>query len=138
MAKPFNVQLLSLLACATFSTYSFAQGDAGAIPAFTTQGAVSYSCGGIGETQSNAMTQAMKQHPLGLLFVVKSGAYLANVNVSITNGQNVAEKFTSGGPICLVNLPAGNYTVSARAPDGNTQSKQVTVDSSSKTLEFVY
>ena len=76
-------------------------------------------CGGIGEDESTAMRSAMKNYPLALLFAEKSGAYLANVTVDIRSKQ-VSSQFTAEGPVCLLKLPAGSYSVSLwhpQAPD---------------------
>ena len=39
------------------------------------------------------------------------------------------------GPVCLVDLPAGRYTVEA-ASDGVTKSQTVTLGGGSKTVDF--
>ena len=41
----------------------------------------------------------------------------------------------ANGPVCLVNLPPGRYTVEA-ASDGMTKSQVVTLGNGSKTADF--
>ena len=133
-----NKKVMSLVLAAAFAPLGFAQTAPGLIPEFQKMGAVAYSCGGIGEMQSTAMTAAMKKHPLSLLFVEKNGAYLANVNVEMVGANNAKVAFNAGGPICLMDVPAGTYQVNAVAPNGVAQTKSVTVGKDAQTLEFVY
>ena len=96
-----------------------------------------HRCGGIGSDESIAMRAQMKEHPLSLLFAQPGGAYLADVDVTIQGAQSVpALSFRAGGPVCLVDLPAGSYTVQASS-GGVTRKQQVTISAGApKTVDF--
>jgi hypothetical protein len=68
--------------------------------------------GGIGEAEQARMEQAADDYSLALTFSARSGHYLANVDVKVKdrNGDIVYSK-DSTGPIVLVDLPPGRYTV---------------------------
>ncbi|MBB3180187.1 carboxypeptidase-like regulatory domain-containing protein [Variovorax sp. Sphag1AA] len=105
-------------------------------PSMKTLGAARYVCGGVGSEESDAMRAAMKDHPLSLLFARASGAYLADVQVTVTDAQgSTALSMRADGPVCLVDLPAGRYTVAA-ASEGVTKSQVVSLGNGSKTADF--
>ncbi|MEP6723686.1 MAG: carboxypeptidase-like regulatory domain-containing protein [Variovorax sp.] len=109
---------------------------AGAMPPMKGEGAVRWVCGGIGVDESTAMRAAMKSHPLSLLFARKDGAYLAEIDVTIQRsdgGPTLALR--ADGPVCLIDLPAGRYTVQAVA-GGATQKESVTVGGAPRTADF--
>lgn len=100
-------------------------------------GAIQWRCGGIGSDESTAMRAAMKDHPLSLLFARADGAYLADVQVEIraeaTGGA--ARSLRASGPVCLLTLPPGRYTVDA-AVGGQRKSQVVQVGGAPRTLDF--
>ena len=107
-----------------------------AIPPMKGDGAVRWVCGGIGVDESTAMRAAMKSHPLSLLFARKDGAYLAEIDVTIQRsdgGPTLALR--ADGPVCLIDLPAGRYTVQAAA-GGATLKESVTVGGAPRTADF--
>jgi hypothetical protein len=80
------------------------------------QGGVRWVCGGIGETERAELASMEAQANLKLVFAAgKRGEYLADVAVVLADreGKRPALKFTAGGPICLVQAPAGRYQVEA-------------------------
>jgi len=78
----------------------------------------------------------MKDHPLALLFARSSGAYLADVDVMVKDAKGgTALAMRASGPVCLVDLPAGRYTVEA-ASEGVTKTQVVTLGGGSKTADF--
>lgn len=97
-------------------------------PALQKAGDVQYVCGGIGIDESTAMRAAMKAYPLSLLFATQSGDYLAKIQVVI-EGEKGAQvgQFEAQGPVCLVRLDAGRYTVKASAEGGKTIEHSVEV-----------
>jgi hypothetical protein len=101
--------LPGLAASAALGLPALAQGR---IPDMQQAGALRYSCGGIGEDESTLMRAAMKDYPLSLLFAQKDGAYLANVAVEVSSGKD-SSRFTANGPVCLIQLPAGSYKITA-------------------------
>ncbi len=108
----------------------------GAIPAMKSQGTGSFVCGGIGSDESGAMRAAMKQHPLSLLFARPDGGYLADVDVVVKDAKgNSAVALRADGPVCLLDVPAGRYTVQATS-GGVTKTQNAAVDGSPKTLDF--
>jgi hypothetical protein len=108
------------------------------LPPMQTQGDVSYACGGIGSSASQAMLAARKDHRLSLLFATAGGEYMASVNLSIKDaGGAVVLSVPSTGPICLIDLKPGRYTVEAQARD-KTKSQVVSVDAGSKSIDFSF
>ncbi|BEP33286.1 hypothetical protein GmRootV59_02600 [Variovorax sp. V59] len=124
---------LLALACAAGV---FAVQAQSAMPQWKGEGAVRYVCGGIGSDESTAMRAAMKEHPLALLFARSDGAYLADVQVDIKGADGAPSLgLRASGPVCLVDLPAGRYTIDA-AMAGSAKSQTVTVGGGSKTVDF--
>ena len=117
MPSPQTIQLRSGLIASllALSAVGVQAQSAAAIPPMRSEGAVSYSCGGIGIDESTAMRAAMKDHPLSLLFARPGGDYLADVAVVIKPATGEAIQFNATGPVCLVDLPAGRYSVTAQA-----------------------
>lgn len=107
----------------------------GAMPRMRGEGTARYVCGGIGSDESTAMRAAMKDHPLSLLFARPDGAYLANVEVDIKGTAGSALRLRANGPVCLIDLPAGKYTVDA-STEGMKKSQSVTVGGAPRTLDF--
>lgn len=107
-----------------------------AMPAMKSQGSARFVCGGIGLDESTAMRAAMKDHPLSLLFARAGGEYMADVNVKITGASGAsALAVRAAGPVCLIDLPAGKYTVEATS-GGVTKREAVTLGTSPKTADF--
>lgn len=84
-------------------------------------------CGGIGVGEQQRMKAEAASHDLMLTFAASSGAYLADIAVQIRDrrGASVLD-VTCGGPIMLVDLPAGTYRITARAA-GVARDKTVTI-----------
>lgn len=126
-----------LTACVVLSVSTFALAQStSTMPPMRGEGAARYVCGGIGLDESTAFRAAMKDHPLALLFARADGAYLAEVQVRIegADGQAVLT-LRAGGPVCLIDLPAGRYVVHARL-DGEAKQQSVTVGTGSRTADF--
>ncbi|VTU13002.1 hypothetical protein SRS16CHR_00241 [Variovorax sp. SRS16] len=137
MRASFQTFLLrGAVACACIAAPWAAQAQPAGMPAMRSQGAVQYVCGGIGSDESTAMRAAMKDHPLALLFARAGGEYLANVDVTVQDAKGgTALSMRASGPVCLIDLPAGRYTVQATS-EGTTKSEAVTVGSGPKTADF--
>lgn len=140
MSLRFLARIPSLTATAAVLTVSLAAApftaQAQGMPAMQTQGEAKFVCGGIGSDESTAMRAAMKAHPLSLLFARADGAYLADVGVTVTDaGGKPALKTSARGPVCLVDLPAGKYTVEAD-DGGNVKKQTVTVGGKPATVDF--
>ena len=127
----------ALLACACAAGAFGAAHAQSAMPQWKGEGAVRYVCGGIGSDESNAMRAAMKDHPLALLFARADGAYLADVQVDIKGADGAPSlALRASGPVCLVDIPAGRYTIDATTTGGDAKSQSVTVGGGSKTASF--
>ena len=95
-----------------------------------------YRCGGVGSDDSDAIRAQMKEYPLSLLFARPGGAYLADIDVSIQGPANVQPlNFRANGPVCLIDLPAGSYTVHATS-GGVTKKESIIVGTGPKTVDF--
>lgn len=99
-----------------------------ALPQPKTEHGVTYLSGGIGEDESAAMKAEAKNYPLSVVFSAgKYGEYLAHVPVKITDRSGkVVLDTVSKGPILLVRLAPGRYTVTATR-DGKTLRQAVEV-----------
>lgn len=81
---------------------------------------VTFVSGGIGDESMAEITNLESQFDLKLFLVSKSGTYLSDIGVSITDPQDkLVLQTTCDGPVLLANLPSGAYTVKA-TKNGNT------------------
>lgn len=97
----------------------------GGPPEVKTSGNVRYVSGGIGQTEEAAMHEMAPHYSLNLLFATRKGRYMSGVEVNVTkaNGENVLSTI-SDGPMLLVDLPPGLYTVEVAA-EGKSFSRKV-------------
>lgn len=97
---------------------------------------IQQKCGGIGSDESTRFRAEMKDHPLSLLFARPDGDYVADVQVNLmdASGKTLLD-WKAGGPVCLVDLPAGQYKVTARS-GGDMREHQVTVGKTPVRLDF--
>ncbi|HET7766682.1 MAG TPA: carboxypeptidase-like regulatory domain-containing protein [Burkholderiales bacterium] len=98
------------------------------LPQSKTENGITYMSGGVGKPEAAAMREEARQYPLSMVFsAAKDNEFLAGVEVTIKNkaGKEVLST-VSDGPIMLVKLPAGRYTVAAEA-HGKTLHRSVQV-----------
>jgi hypothetical protein len=89
----------------------------GMLPNTQTRDGITYMSGGFGKAEADAMKEEAKHYPLSIIFSEnKNNEYLADVDVVIrdTSGKIVLNA-PSSGPIMLVRLPEGKYTIAAEA-----------------------
>jgi hypothetical protein len=136
MRRPVRSIVRAALACAVAATPWLAQAQTAGMPQMKSGGAGQYVCGGVGSDESTAMRGEMKSHPLSLLFARAGGAYLADVDVMVKDSAGAtALAMRADGPVCLVDLPAGSYTVEASS-QGVVKSQAVTLGAGPKTADF--
>jgi len=125
------VLTLLLLVMATLSAPVASAADQ---PRIQSNGAVEYVSGGIGKDEADTLKQQSADYALTLEFAssrtaegdVSPGAYLSDVKVDIRDAQGRQMLDTTAqGPLLLVRLPPGDYTVVA---DWNGVRKEHAVD----------
>ena len=85
-------------------------------------------CTGIGEEMEN--NPQWNQYPVRLEFSAASGHWVADETVTVSqNGQTIAS-FDCMGPIVLMDLPAGNYQVTASVPESGQKTVAFSAPSS--------
>lgn len=109
-----------------------------AMPTQTDAHGTPYISGGIGDGELQMVNQASKDFNLKLLFAEKSGAYAADVPVTIVDRKgNTVLEVPAAGPILLARLPDGSYRVSA-SYEGQKMEKRVTVRKGKQTALSFY
>ncbi|AWV04125.1 carboxypeptidase regulatory-like domain-containing protein [Burkholderia sp. JP2-270] len=89
---------------------------------------VTYVTGGVGAEEVSAFREVASRYNLRMTFASKTGEYLSDVDVEISEGVRHVLTVRTTGPFLYVRLPAGRYTVSARDRHLN-ETKQVRIDS---------
>ena len=95
---------------------AFALNAVGAtLPPAKMENGVTYVSGGIGHDESAAMKAEARSYPLSMVFSAgKDNEYVADVRIAIRDKAGKAVLNTvSGGPIMLVKVPAGRYSIAA-------------------------
>jgi len=102
-----------------------------------TAGRVSYVSGGVGTDSTDRLSSLARDFNLKLVFALKSGDYVSDVNVTIADaaGKQLLDT-TSEGPWLLAKLPAGNYRVVATFA-GKAEKRTIAVGPEKlKTVDF--
>jgi hypothetical protein len=77
-------------------------------------GPLAWACGGAGVEERAALAALRPQANLELLFVTaKRGGYLADVAVTVYEGDKPVLQVTAEGPMCELAAPAGKYRIEA-------------------------
>jgi hypothetical protein len=104
-----------------------------------TYGGIPYISGGLGQEELEALRQTSRDYNLKLIFALKDGSFVAEVEVVITDstGKKVLEA-VSHGPWFFTKLPAGKYRVSAQVM-GQTRQQTAQVGQQKQTqLQFYW
>jgi len=90
-------------------------------------GSIEYMSGGVGEQERAAMRAMGGNYNLKIANTLPDGSYVGNVDVTITDGRGTPIlNTTTQGPLFYATLPAGQYTVAARA-NGQTVQRTIQV-----------
>jgi len=127
----------ALAALGLLATQSLAQGTF--VPQEHAQGNVSYVSGGIGVDEADQMRQEAANYPLTIEMATAAGgprdAYVSDARVDIRDANgNAVLSTTAQGPIMLVRVPSGTYTVDV---DWHGTQKRKTVAVSSDRRQHV-
>lgn len=123
-----------LLGCISLVSVAGTDGDAIVL---TTVSGVSYVSGGVGTASIDRMNSLAGGFNLKLVFAGASGAYLADVRVTIADskGKTLLD-VTSEGPWFLAELPRGDYQIVASFA-GNAVRQRVSIGTEKlRTVQF--
>lgn len=113
------------------------------VPPEQNYGAVNYRVGGVGLDEAQAMREISPNYPLTLTFAERApdgrGMFTAGVAVQIVDAQGTVRLATvAEGPMMLVDLPSGEYTVTAGL-DGQNKAQELSLREGEKSkLVFVW
>ena len=104
--------------------------QATAAPRQVTQGDATFVNGGIGQTEADAIRRMAPKWPLQMTFSRRHQGrdeFVAGVNLRVTGaGGRTVVDVRDGGPLLLLKLPDGHYTVRADY-DGQVKTQRVDV-----------
>jgi hypothetical protein len=132
--------LALLLTCAALAQTATSTTDAAASPVATpaaepgappvphvqSVGGVQFLNGGAGEEARAAIDAQRAAFPLRLVFIVASGAYVVADHVDVSGAHGRVLGVDDAGPMLLVKLPPGDYTVDA-SYGGRSEQRRVRV-----------
>ena len=97
-----------------FALPAFADSEAVALPPVQSMNGIKYVEGGIGKDEALAMQKEGRGYPLNLVFSAgPQNQFVAEVRVIIKDGAKTVFEDVADGPIFLVDLPSGKYSVEA-------------------------
>ena len=115
---------------------AFAQADPGAPPPqVRSANGIDYVNGGAGEEARDAMARMQPGFGLKLVFSNASGEYLVADHVAVKGRAGEVFDVDGAGPMLLVKLPPGDFTVIA-SYEGKTEQRAVKVGAGTRTLNW--
>lgn len=97
-----------------FSLPAFADSQGVALPQVQSMNGIKYVEGGIGKDEADLMQKEGRGYPLNLVFSAgPQNQFILDVLVTIKDGAKTIFEDVADGPIFLVDLPNGKYTVEA-------------------------
>lgn len=122
--------LIVLLVLMAILMFSLPMSTYGQLPKTQKQGDIAYITGGVGEDESKAIRGDAKNWPLIVDFsqhLQNHDAWISQVYLRILDvkGNGIFE-VTTDGPFLLVNLPSGNYVLTATY-EGITKTQKIQI-----------
>lgn len=100
---------------------------------------IRYIVGGVGEEEMRQIKAVENEFNLKVLSTMPGGEFVGDYIVNISNAGGEVLEVLTDGPLFLVNLPAGTYTITAHRPNSETKTQKVTVGKSGqKQVRFVF
>ena len=123
-----GLALALLFTCAALAQTTAPAADPGGPPPPPVRSidGIEYLSGGAGEEARAAIDAQRSAFPLRLVFSVASGAYVVADRVDISDAQGKVFGVDHAGPMLLVKLPPGDYTVDASV-GGRSEQRKVRV-----------
>ena len=110
MTKPLIAGGLAL----AFALPALADSETVALPPVQSMNGIKYIEGGVGKDEAIAMQKEGRGYPLNLVFSAgPQNQFIAAVRVTIKDGAKTIFEDVADGPIFLVDLPSGKYSVEA-------------------------
>lgn len=98
-----------------FALPAYAESEAVALPPVQSMNGIKYVEGGIGKDEALAMHKEGRGYPLNLVFSAgPRNHFVSDVRVLIKDGGKTIFEDVAEGPIYLVDLPNGKYSVEAQ------------------------
>lgn len=98
---------------------------------------VPFLTGGVGEQEREALQAAAEDYNLKLVFARADGAFVADVQVTVTDSEgSTLLDVTSEGPLLFAKLPPGSYTVKATYRGDTKESTASVGETGRRTLDF--
>jgi ABC-type glycerol-3-phosphate transport system substrate-binding protein len=117
-----------------------AQTSPGASAAPTVQhtpAGIDYISGGAGEEDRTAMSARQAEFPFKIVLSASGGAYLVAEKLSVLASQGALVTVRDAGPIVMLKLPPGSYTLEATS-QGRTERRTVRVGNPAQTLNWQF
>ena len=129
--------LALIFTCAALAQTAAPVVDPGAPPApqVRSENGVEYLNGGAGEEARAAIDAQRGAFPLRLVFSVASGAYVVADHVDVSGANGTVLRVDNAGPMLLVKVPPGDYTVDA-SYGGRAEQRKVRVARTSTTVNL--
>jgi hypothetical protein len=126
--KKYTAHLIALLLAGT-ALY--------AVPLQAAPQEIQMVSGGVGESGMEAIASVQERYSLKLVFARDNGEFLADVGVQVRDhkGKTVVNT-NSQGPVLLINLMPGRYTVSASL-EGETRTENIVVRDHGLVTHFI-
>ncbi len=112
-----------------------ASATAAGAPKVQRAGGIEYVNGGIGEESRAALQALQPEFPLRLVFSTRGGEYFVADTVTVGDDRGQLLALPSVGPILMLKLPPGDYTVNA-IYSGRTEQKQIKVGHAAQTVNW--
>lgn len=109
--------------------------DAGAPAVQHSPGGIDYLSGGAGEEERAAMAARGRDLPLKLVLSGAGGEYLVAERVSVRTAQGELLTVRDAGPVVMMKLPPGSYTVEV-AVQGRVERRNVQGGASAQTINW--
>ncbi len=131
----WTLTLVAALASGSAAMAQPGSAIAASAPQVQRAGGVEYVSGGVGEESRAALQSMQANFPLRLVFSAQNGEYLVADTVGVRDARGEVLAVTGVGPILMLKLAPGDYTVTA-IYSGRTEQKQIKLGSTAQTVNW--
>jgi hypothetical protein len=127
-----------LALCVAALPFAFAQTSPGPATGPTVQhspGGTDYLNGGVGDEERAAMTARQRDFPFKVVLSGTGGEFVVAERLSVSTPQGELLVIRDAGPIVMIKLPPGQYTLEATRK-GRTERRSVRLAAPAQTLEW--